>query len=465
MRLPTRPDLPLLVSRFIGPLVLIVFASPLFVLLFYSLPATEDFCKATLSFMSVPQPGILSVTWMYYTQWSSRWLTTFLQSFFMSHFDLIHAYSWLLLGVIITNLAALWYFFRSLFHLPRTTSLLAAGIFYASYVASVANPVASLYWLTGAMEYNLSFTTLLVLVSLLYRAGRSAWYYIIVVLLSIAVPAQHEIAGTLLCTILLGGVVVMCMKDIPCRQWYVSFGTATASLAIVVLSPGNARRAAQQHTALWDLSHFPKWVAHSFYHGLSWLSSPSILVAACCIALVSQDRAETHVTSNRPPRWLGIASLCAMFAVLCVESVVEIATATFIPDRVVDWFQFVFSLLFVCVIFGIPEIHRTQFSVGTRIGAFLLLAVTLLGSWSFRTAVEDLRGPAQFWWRTDYARLVQHGGALEFEVPPPYPKYPRMATIPQSLAEDATCYVNRCLATYLHANSVIVKNSTEQCPK
>jgi len=101
--------------------VLVVFLTPFLVLLFYSLPATDDFCKATLSFDTVPQSSVLSVTWMYYTKWSPRWLTTLLQSLVMSHVDLTTHYGWLLLTVIITNLAALWYFFRTIFQLPRTT--------------------------------------------------------------------------------------------------------------------------------------------------------------------------------------------------------------------------------------------------------------------------------------------------------------------------------------------------------
>lgn len=456
--------MPRLAPRFVVSFVLIGFAAPFVVLLFYSLPATEDFCKATLSFMAVPQPDILSLTRMYYTQWSARWLTTFLQSFLMSHLDLVHMYGWLLLSVIVTNLAALWYFFHTFFGLPRTNSFLAAGIFYAAYLASVTNPVAALYWLTGAIEYNLSFSTLLVLLSILYRGGRSAWYYVIVVLLSLAVPAQHEIAGTLLCAVVVSGVVVMRVKRLPARQWYLSLGTALLSLGFVIFSPGNVRRAAAHHTQLWDLAHLPKWVAHSVYHGLGWLSSASILVSACCILLLSQDSSEPEETNNLPPRWLAKAGLGAMFLVLCDVSLVEIATAAFIPDRVANWFEFVFWLSFVCAIFGVAEIRRVRFSPGKRTGAFILLAATLLASWSFRAAVKDLRGPMQSWWRIDSARLKQHGGALEFETPAPYSKYPKFA-VPQSLAADPSCYVNKCLATYLHANSVVVRDSIEECPK
>lgn len=448
-------------ARLIVPCTLIVFAAPFLVLLFYSLPATDDFCKATLSFDSVPQSSVLSVTWMYYTKWSSRWLTTFLQSLVMSHINLTTHYGWLLLTVIITNLAALWYFFRTIFRLSRTTALLVAGTFYAAYVASLDDLQLELYWLTGATEYNLSFSTLLVLVSLLYQARRAAWYYVTVALLSIAVPAQHEIAGTLLCMISFAGVIVMRLKKLPARQWYLSLGMAVLSQAVVMLSPGNAIRAAQEHKQLWDIAHIPRWVAHSFYHGLNWFSYPAILMAGFCIFLLCQRDQDASAAGDLPERWLGVAGVCAMFAVLGEVALVETASGIWIPSRVVAWFEFVFWLLFVCVILrGIPEIHRVRFSQTTKIGAFGLLAVILLGSSNFRAAVEDLRGPAQSWWRMNYSRLQQRGGALEFQGPARYPKL----AMHQSLSSDSGCFVNKCMANYLRAKSVVVKDSAEKCP-
>lgn len=450
-----------LLSRLVVPFVLLVFAAPFLAMLFYSLPATDDFCKATLSFDTVPQSSVLSVTWMYYTKWSPRWLTTFLQSLVMSHVNLTTHYGWLLLTVIITNLAALWYFFRTVFRSSRTTSLLVAGVFYAAYVASLDDLQLELYWLTGATEYNLSFSTLLVLVSLLYQARRAVWYYATVALLSIAVPAQHEIAGTLLCMISFAGVIVMRVKKLPARQWYLSLGLAVFGQAIVMMSPGNAIRAAQEHKQLWDIAHLPRWVAHSFYHGFDWFSHPAILVAGFCIFLLLQRDQDKNASEGLPERWLGIAGVCAMVTVLGEVALVETASGIWIPSRVVAWFEFVFWLLFICVILrGIPEIHRVRFSQRTRIGAFSLLAVILLGSSNFRAAVEDVRGPAQSWWRMNSSRLQQRGGALEFQGPA---RYPNLA-MHQNLSSDSGCFVNKCMANYLRAKTVVVKDSAEECP-
>ncbi|MGA8145114.1 MAG: hypothetical protein WB987_14605, partial [Candidatus Acidiferrales bacterium] len=448
-------------SRWMIPAVLIIFLTPFVALLFYSVPALDDFCKASLSYNGVPQRSALSITWLYYTQWSPRWVTTFTQSIVMSHVDLARAYGWLLLVVMVANCSALWYFFRTVFHLTPANSLLVAGVFYAAYVAGLADPAEQLYWFTGAVEYNLSFTTLLVLASLLYQARRGAWYYLTIVVLSIIIPAQHEIAGVFLFIVLLGGIVITRILRLPAVQWYVSFAVATVSQIIVMRSPGNSLRAAQEHRHLWDLAHLPRWVGHSFYRGLGWLSFPSILVAACCIFLLSQRDRELRSADGRPPAWFGIVGVCAMLAVCAEVALVEVASGVWIPYRVVAWFQFFFWLLFVCVIaIGIPELRSVRFTHATQVGAFVLLALTLFASDNFRSAISDLRGPAQKWHQASNARLYQTGGALEFQAPI---QYPHMA-MHQDLVADSRCWVNICLANYLHAKSVAVKDSSEECP-
>lgn len=450
-----------LVSRLILPATLIVFASPFVALQFYSVPASDDFCKTTLSFNCVPQPGVLRITWLYYTQWSPRWLTTLLQSFVMNRVDLVSAYGWLLLLVVVINFAALWYFFRTYFALTTRTALLAAGSFYAAWIASIPSPEEAIFWLTGAMEYYLSFGTMLLLLSLLYKGRNSAWYYFAVTLLSVAVPAQHEIAGTFLCAVLIGGIVLLRVQGHPAAQWYLSFGFAVVSQLAVMLTPGTKLRAAQEHRHLWDFAHLPKWIAHSFYHGFDWLSYPAFLLAACCILLLRQQGREKQDSEKEPPRWLGLLCLCGMFVLLCEYCLVELASGNWSPNRVVAWFAFVFCLLFICLVLtGIPELSRVEFSTATRTGIYILFAVSLLGSANFRAAVEDLGGTAQAWRRLAAIQLRHREGVVVFELPARYPKL----AMHQQVSSDSGCWVNRCLANYLHATSVVGKDSSEECP-
>lgn len=453
--------MPELLSRLLLPSALIVFLVPFILLLFYATPAADDFCKATLAFQTVPQRSVLAVTWLYYTQWTPRWLTTLLQSLIMSRVDLPVAYGWLLLLVALTNLASLWYFFRAVFRLPNTTSLLVAVTFYAAWVASIDNLDEQIYWLTGATEYGLSLSAMLLLIGLLFQARTSVWHYATIILLSIAIPGLHEIAGAFVCAILLAGVIVMRIRQLLASQWQVSFGMAALSYAAIIFSPGTAVRAAMEHKQLWDTAHSLRWIAHSFYTGLNWLSAPAILLAGLTIVLLSQSDRRTEFVSQVQSKWLSLAGLGAMLLLLCLSAFVEIATAAWLPPRVVTWFEFVFWLLFVCVMLTrVPELLQVRFSVITRVGTFTLLAVTLLGSTNYRAAVGDLSGPARSWHRTDLFRLEQRGGSLEFEAPARFPKLAK----PQMATGDPGCWVNRCMANYLHASTVVVKNAIDACP-
>jgi hypothetical protein len=440
--------------------VLATFLTPFLLLVFYSTPATDDFCKAALSYNAVRQPGILPITWMYYMKWTPRSLTVLLQSFIMSSFNLTSSYGWLLLIVITINLAALWHFFTTVFRLSRARSFLVAAVFYCAWVASITQPVEALYWLTGATEYNLSLSALLLLVSLLYRFRPTARYYIAVVALSLAIPALHEIAGTFLCMVLLTSAIIVRLRKNPAPHLYLSLGLTTLSQATMMLSPGIAVRAALEHKQLWDVAHFPKWIAHAFYQGVHWTAHPVVLVAACCIPLLVQNR-QTSDTDILPPRWFGAAGLCGMFLLLCEAALIETGTGTWLPLYVITWFEFLFWLLSVCVVLsGAPELYRVGWASSTRLAVFVLLSVLLLGSANFRTALSDLTsGAARSWWRMSASRLGQRGSILEFQAPTRFPKL----AMPQHLTVEPGCWVNRCMATYLGAKMVIVKDSSESC--
>jgi len=459
VEVPKREWLSLL-SRWLLPSLIVLFLVPFFVLFFYAVPALDDFCKATLSFNAVPQKSAFSITWMYYTQWSPRWLTTFIQSIVMSHIDLAKSYGWLLLAVALSNIGALWYFFKTVFRLSSAGALQAAGVFYTAYVASLGDPAQQLFWVTGAIEYNLSLSTLLILVSLLYQARAATWYYCAIGILSFAIPAQHEIAGTLLLAVLAGGIIFSKIRRLPALQWYVSFLAAIMSQVIVMLSPGNALRAAQEHRHLWDLAHLPRWVGHSFYHGIGWLSQPAILLAGCCIILLTLDNQSKQVTGIRLPLPLGFVGLFAMFALCCEIALVETASGVWIPNRVVAWFQFVFWLLFICVLLtGVPELQRIRGASPTKLGIIFLFGFTVFGSENFRAAISDLRGPARIWWQLNDSRLHQPGGPSEFCLPTPYPRL----AIPQMLTSDSGCWVNRCLANYLHFSTDFSATTVRTC--
>jgi hypothetical protein len=379
----------------------------------------------------------------------------------MHYCDLVAGYGWMLLLVVVCNLAALWLFFRTFFNFSRYSSLLSAAVFYSAWLASLAHPEEVIFWLTGATEYFLSLSTLLILACLLYKPRRSVWYFVVVILLSIAVPAQHEMAGTFLWVLLLSGMLLTRFLKLPSQHWYAAFMSGSLSQLVVMRSSGNSIRAIQEHRHLWDVRQFPKWFAHSSYHGLDWLSSPSILLAACCLLLIYQRNYASQDPNKSWPKWVPPAAIAGMVFIVAEYCLVEMASGSWSPDRVVAWFTFIFCLLFVCLVLtGVPEISRIPFSQATKAGVLLLWAVTLLGSNNFRLALEDLHGPARVWHRIDAEQLSQRGGNINFQLPSKYPKL----FMEQEITSDSGCWVNRCLANFLHASTVTSSNSAEKCP-
>ncbi len=437
----------------VGACTIPVFLAPFLILLFYTSPTVDDFCKASLSIASIVQHDALTVMKISYMGWSPRWLTILIQSPVMHHVNLVGAYGWLLLTVVLTNLAALWYVFRTFFRLSPAFGLLAAAGFYAAWLATIHNPGEDFYSLTVAIEYSLPLSELLLLLSLLYRPLRGAWYYGAVAVLSFAIPGQHEAAGSLLCAMLLIGVVAGRIGGLPARPWYLSRRFALPSQAIVTLAPGNAVRAHFEHRPFWDTAHAWQWLAEASHDGLLWLAHPQILLLACCLLLLRPSDRLPDVLP--PPRMAAWAALAGMFTVFGESALIRIASASLLPDRVIAWLEFWLWLFLVYAVWaGAPKIRSREWLPAARLVSWSLFTLSLFGSSNFLAAVADLRGPAQTAWRLNKAWLTQRGGPM---VPDGSPQAPKLAA-PQSLSADSSFWVNQCVANYLDASTVAVRD-------
>jgi hypothetical protein len=301
---------------------------------------------------------------------------------------------------------------------------------------------------------------MLILAGLLCKSRQTPFSYAAIVVLAIAVPAQHEIAGSFLLVCLLAAAVAAQVQKLETRQWWLSLGLIAFSFAVVMFSPGKSLGLAQGHQHHLDVAHVMPYARHAVNLGVSWFINPAVLLCAFCMPLVLWPRAESSAESQyRPPRWLALVGLGAMGALLVEFAAAEMTSGyEELPPRTIGWFQFVFWLLLVCVILvGLPELSQIKFSPGSRIGMSMLLMATLLGSGNFRLAEQDWRGPARSYWRSSVARLRQRGGSLEFE---PLPRKPTLFKV-SSLATNTKCWVNQTMAFYLGANTIVSKDPTE----
>ncbi len=459
---PSRSAIPVFqrVPNILLALILAAFAAPLVSLLFYASPVADDFCAASLTYGVVQQRTVAAATWVYYTYFDPRWLSVFLKTLIMSRVDLFSGYSWWLLIVAILDVVALWWFFATAFSFGRVGALLAAGAFYAAWLASIGRPEENLYWLTGSVEYDLSFSTLLLLVTVLIRRRRTIRSYLAIALLSIAIPAQHEFAGTLLLMLLVAGVVLSHRMKLPPRGWYLGLSLAIPSYLTVVLSPGIRSRAGLQHAAVPHGAQLLEPVMRFLLdNGINWLLRPAILGAACCIVLL-WPRKSVELPGALRPKYLSIVGLGLIAALLVEAALMRIVTGMDLPFRVSAWFQFVMWLLLVCTILtGVPEIHQVRFSASTRTAAVIVFGVTLLGSLVYREAIADLRGPAQLSRRVLVRRYQRQSGLVELHGAVPYPKL----FMHQFVSADSGCWVNQCVAFYMGANAVVARDSPEGC--
>ena len=421
-------------------LVLSVFAG----LMFSATPALDDFCKASLSYLGQPQGSATQVTWLYFMGWSARWVSTILQSALFSRVDLISAYPWLLLGVMAVNLAALCVFFRSVLQLKTRTALVVAGMFYVSWAVSIPSTAENIFWATGATEYQLSQSSLLVLLALLCssrgRIGAGAAF-----ILAFLIPAQHEVAGMLVCLVLAAGVVVARVLRVPSGKWIICLALASLSLAIVIVSPAGRERAAADGKVLWDFRHEPAYAFQALKNGVDWLISPIPLLTAICVPLFvgsMERRRETPITH---PVWLAPLCLLGMCLIVCVAALVALVSAGGPPDRLVGWYQWPFWLLLLCAVYlGVPELRATS---ALRIDAFKLglcaiLALSLLTSSTFKAAIKDLSGPARPWARSTSEQLRGQSGTPADANLPAKPSNLLAPGFADSSAWVSVCWVN-----------------------
>src|SRR5215469_6209870 len=456
-------SLPLSFSRTLIPVALLVFGAPFIGLLFYASMNFDDFAKATLTGQceATVHRTMMGMAWIVYTSSTGRWVTALLQALVMSRVNLITYYGWLLLMVLLTNIAAVSYFFASFFRVPPRRALLAGAAFYAAWLAGVASPGENVFWLTGAMEYQLPISTLLILGGTLCKSEHTILSYIVLAVLAIAIPGQHEIAGAFLLVCLLAGVAVARVLKLPAGQWWLSLGLVVLSVAAIMFSPAKTYELAHDKPS-WDVVHVLPYAKSAVVYAIDWALHPAVLLCAFCLpVMLWTGEASSATPEFLPPRWLAIAGLGAM-GVLLVEFAgagVTIASSYGqVPERAVGWFQFVFWLLLVCVIVtGVPEIAQIRFSPSSRIVMLTLFALSLLGSGNFRRAEKDLRGPARPYWKSSIARLKERGDSLQFEPLPPKPALFRETM----LSPDMRCLANRCMAMYLGASTVVVKSPGE----
>jgi hypothetical protein len=444
---------PSVLSRNLLLCCMVVVALPFLALTFYAVPAADDLCKASLSFNGIKQRDIYHFVLSYYLGWSPRWITTAIQGSMMRGSDLLVMYPYWLLAAIAGNICALCYFLSQLFHLRARSAFPLAVLFYLVWITTVESPAESVYWLTGATEYGLCLTFMLVLAGMLISSD-TRWKKVLAPVLAFVIPAQHELAGVVVCVFLMMGAIAGSVYTHNVRRWLIPLATALLSLVFVLAAPGIRVRQAQELHDPANVTHALAFTRYALEKGVAWTLTPSILLAgrySCSYVRKRERRNERPAVPVHLVSWALIVGLVMVLGLLAASGTLS---GLALPDRAVGWLRFVFLLLIFLLVLTVRDtVAMLDASTGLSLGLTGLLCMALLTSPNFRAATHDLRASAVAWRQSNAVRFSEHGSAAIWPRLSPKPRL----LMDSELAPDPSAWTNRCTANYLNMQSVSVE--------
>jgi hypothetical protein len=221
-------------------------------LLWFAHPMADDFCRAA----ATREQGIIDGVTKEYLTNSGRWAGIGLVYAISTFADLTGIYP-SVLGVIIVVSTLGWVAFaRSILGpgIPASTAWFVGSSLLLMHWAGIRPPGETYYWLTGAVENQLSLGLAASLLAGVIHQTREAEKKHplllptpILVVGAFAVTALHELYGLMLVVILLSGSLIAWLWDH--RRWptwgIVGLG-ALVGLVVVLVAPGNFARAARR---------------------------------------------------------------------------------------------------------------------------------------------------------------------------------------------------------------------------
>jgi Family of unknown function (DUF6056) len=288
-------------TEHIGAFVLFISIAPFFILCFFAHPSfVDDYCFATKTM----EMGLMNAFLDWYINWTGRYSLCFL----MSLNPLLIKSIWLckaLLSLLILLLPfASFYLIKAIFPKQKTglyISLMALfNFFYLYQLPSVSD---GLYWMTGAMAYQMPNICLIVILTLLIHARKKKNYltlrYFFICLLAIVMIGANEIS---MLTFLLF-IASLILLDLVKKQTLqlgllLIFLVSIICSLFVIFAPGNNVRG-----SLFPMSHDVIWsllitMVGMGYYSMQWLAVASLLTILILNVLRSYDF-EWDVKSNK----------------------------------------------------------------------------------------------------------------------------------------------------------------------
>jgi hypothetical protein len=438
-------------------------------LMAYAHPQADDFSR----WAKIKDMGIAAAMQHEYHNWQGRW-AGFGGACLASLVPNIESnYSWLLavLGVLFALSTHL--LLCTVLELP----LLAARAWaltltlLAVYCGGMHAPGETLYWFPGATEYHGAMALCMLTAALVVRGARlaaGARALLMPPLMSLAILATgtHELIGLVLCAALLAGTIVTFAAGHRGRWlWLAVLIAAAAGSWFVISADGNAIR-----SLCWpgrgDALLTARLTAWSVASTLAmWLSDGRLWLATALLWLLPHADAIAPswlATARRRWRWLAAAWLAALAAMYAAP---HWAMGVTMPGRLINTIHFVFLLGWLLAALCVrPAVQswlarRGPLCARLAAAAVVLWAAAIIFTGNSLAALRDYGGVLQahdaaMWQR--YETLRQ--GAGRDLVLPPAPQRPGGFYRYGEITPDANHWINRGVADYYGARSVVVKD-------
>jgi hypothetical protein len=443
-------------------------------MMWFAVPMGDDFCRAAVQ---KPWPELIR---HHYLTWNGRWASIGFYAALLPNVDLVGAYPWLLVVPTLAQVGSLLFLWRLLLG-PRAWGRVALSALLTVAVLWSGMPGIEqfIYWFTRVVEYQIPLTMMIVCIGCLILleqsdSTRPGWPLVGTAgIIAVFVTGMHE-----LCALALGVLVglgwIWSLRARSPRQWAWAtvFALSTAGLAVEVMAPGHAFRAAEIDGAI-QQSGLPivnspvhraietiKVIAIQHNELSGWLLDERLLAASVWLLLAG--RATGAAPSGRVPHFLPPLALVTWLGLVAVWIAVPTwALRVFTPTRVLGATYTVFVLGWMI------NLHLwSQGPLGgddrrlrlMRLGAALVLMAGLLTQGTLRKVVREVRSGRAAAYRAAVvdrdrrSRLAGRSREQTDLVWESLPQRPVLLSDP-GLTTDPSDWRNKCIAGYYGARS------------
>jgi hypothetical protein len=362
------------------------------------------------------------VTQVYLGQ-GGRWSYTAIEGFTVAAIpDIVRAYPWILAALMAIRILCAYAFARSVLHpgLSRLQSFAAASFFCLLYWCAMPSLGDSLFWMTGALNYELAASGVLLFLAVLWRGPLTAPRTAALSLGAILLTGMHEVAALTLLAVVAAGYLLAHLRRSPDRRWWLLLLAVTsAGMLIVFLAPGNFARAHQISDSPSMTRVLTRAAYISFGRTAQWTLDAVLLLAMLAAVASTSLQLKPEWTGRYWRTRLVLIAIVGGGSIVAGFLIASWASGGVTPGRLLNWQYLVFLATLLAILLLLkPAISLPSWAAPFSAAAAFLVMLALGNP---RLAAIDLAKRVPQWSqakREALATLASRGVFPQLPEPP-----------------------------------------------